>query len=150
MEWLGYPDGLLTPSLEARLDVIRLIRRVKPDLILTHRPADYHPDHRYTGQLVQDAAYMVTVPRIAADTPTLTTNPIFGYLSDRFQKPTPFVPDVVVGIDAEMDRIADALDAHESQFYEWLPHNMGILAQVPADESERNVGFATGSLATIA
>ncbi len=137
VEWLGYPDGLLVPSLEARLDVIRLIRRVKADLVLTHRPADYHPDHRYTGQLVQDAAYMVTVPRIASDSPPLTTNPIFGYLSDRFQKTSLFVPDVVVGIDSEMDRVADALDAHESQFYEWLPHNMGILGQVPTDPAER-------------
>jgi hypothetical protein len=104
---------------------------------LTHRPADYHPDHRYTGQLVQDAAYMVTVPRIASDTPPLTTNPIFGYLSDRFQKPAPLDPQVIVGIDEVIDEIADALDAHESQFYEWLPHNMGILGQVPTDPAER-------------
>jgi LmbE family N-acetylglucosaminyl deacetylase len=137
VEMLGYPDGLLTPSLEARLDVIRLIRRVQPDLVLTHRPADYHPDHRYTGQLVQDAAYMVTVPRIASDTPALSRNPIFGYLSDRFSQPVPFRPDVVVPIDSVLDRVIDSLDAHESQFYEWLPFNMGIIEQVPADPAAR-------------
>jgi LmbE family N-acetylglucosaminyl deacetylase len=137
VEFLGYPDGLLMPSLEARLDVIRLIRRTRADLVLTHRPADYHPDHRYTSQLVQDAAYMVTVPRIAPDAPPLSTNPIFGYLSDRFQKPVPLEPQVIVGIDDQIDRITDALDAHGSQFYEWLPFNMGILGQVPTDPAQR-------------
>jgi LmbE family N-acetylglucosaminyl deacetylase len=137
VEWLGYPDGLLTPSLEARLDVIRLIRRVQADLVLTHRPVDYHPDHRYTGQLVQDAAYMVTVPRIAPDTPALRQNPIFGYLSDRFVKPTAMSLDVVVGVDNQAEAMLDSLDAHESQFYEWLPYNMGILAEVPQDKQAR-------------
>ncbi len=59
-----YPDGQLLPTLEARKQVIRLIRQFSPDLLLTHRPNDYHPDHRYTSQLVQDAAYLVTVPNI--------------------------------------------------------------------------------------
>jgi LmbE family N-acetylglucosaminyl deacetylase len=137
VEWLGYPDGLLVPSLEARLDVIRLIRRTKADLVLTHRPADYHPDHRYTAQIVQDAAYMVTVPRIAPEVPILKHNPIFAYFHDRFTKPTPFTPHVVVPVDDYVERIVHSLDAHASQFYEWLPHNMGILNQIPTDPNAR-------------
>jgi LmbE family N-acetylglucosaminyl deacetylase len=137
VEFLDYPDGHLQPTLEARLDVLRLIRRRRPDLVLTHRPNDYHPDHRYTSQLVQDAAYMVTVPSVAPETPHLHSNPVFGYLSDRFRKPIPFEAHVIAPVDAVIDRIVDALDCHASQFYEWLPFNMGILGEVPADAGER-------------
>jgi LmbE family N-acetylglucosaminyl deacetylase len=55
-------DGELLPNLGNRRQVIRLIRSFHPDLVLTHRPNDYHPDHRYTSQLVQAAAYLITVP----------------------------------------------------------------------------------------
>jgi len=63
-EVLGNRDGRLQPTLEARFELIALIRRYQPDLILTHRPNDYHPDHRATSTLVCDAAYMVIVPHI--------------------------------------------------------------------------------------
>ena len=52
-------DGELEPTLENRKKVVRAIREWKADVVISHRPWDYHPDHRYTGILVQDAAYMV-------------------------------------------------------------------------------------------
>ena len=55
-------DGELLPTLGNRKAVVRLIREWKADVVVGHRPFDYHPDHRYAGILVQDAAYMVTVP----------------------------------------------------------------------------------------
>ena len=111
-------DGELLPTLEARKAVVRLIRHWKADVVLSHRPNDYHPDHRYTGVLVQDAAYMVTVPFFCPDTPHLTTNPAFMYYADRFQEPTPFLPDVVVSIDDVVERKLDALGIMVSQFFE--------------------------------
>lgn len=134
---LDHPDGRLLPTLEARLDILRLIRREQPDLVLTHRPNDYHPDHRYTAQLVADAAYIVTVPAVAEDVPPLTGNPVFGYLSDEFTKPCPFAPDVVVDVDSEVDAVVRMLDCHVSQVYEWLPFNMGFLDRVSPDPDER-------------
>ena len=82
-------DGELMPTLENRKDVVRLIRDFKADIVIAHRTNDYHPDHRYTGILVQDAAFMVTVPFFCPDVPHLTTNPVFLYHSDKFQKPSP-------------------------------------------------------------
>ena len=67
----SFPDGALQPTLEVRELVIREIRAFRPDLVLTHRPNDYHPDHRAVGQVVQDASYMVTVPLVAPDVPAL-------------------------------------------------------------------------------
>jgi LmbE family N-acetylglucosaminyl deacetylase len=135
-------DGELLPTLDKRLEVIRLIRAFRPDLVLTHRPNDYHPDHRYTSQLVQDAAYMVTVPAIAADAPHLERNPVIAYLADDFQKPYPFQPAVVVDVGGVMDKIVAMLHCHASQFYEWLPYNGGYLDQVPADEDSRRAWLA--------
>ena len=103
-------DGYLQPTIEARFEIIKLIRRFEPDLILTHRPNDYHPDHRYTSQLVCDAAYMVTVPPIVPDVPALRENPVIAYLSDHFTRPYPFSPSVVIDIEPVWDRLIDALD----------------------------------------
>jgi LmbE family N-acetylglucosaminyl deacetylase len=86
------PDGALLPTLEIRSQAIRLFRSFRPDLVLTHRPNDYHPDHRYTSMLVQDAAYMVTVPAVVPDLPHLPRDPVIAYLPDHFQKPSPFQP----------------------------------------------------------
>ncbi|MDD9975160.1 MAG: PIG-L family deacetylase [Candidatus Poribacteria bacterium] len=141
-ELLDNHDGELMPTLENRYKIIRTIREFRPDLIMTHRPNDYHPDHRYTSTLVQDAAYMVTVPNICALTPHLRKNPVIVYLSDGFMKPYPFTPDVVVGIDAVVEQKIDMLHCHVSQFYEWLPYNSGTLDAVPTDESARRAWLA--------
>ena len=130
-------DGELLPTLEVRQQIIRLIRQWNADLVLSPRPVDYHPDHRYTGILVQDAAYMVTVPDICPDTPALRKNPVFMYFQDGFQKPNPFTADIAVAIDDVIDRKMSMLDAHVSQMYEWLPWHAGKLDQVPMDPAPR-------------
>ncbi|RKU26599.1 GlcNAc-PI de-N-acetylase [Candidatus Poribacteria bacterium] len=136
-ELLDIHDGELVPSLENRYVIIRNIRLYKPDIIMTHRPNDYHPDHRYTSMLVQDAAYMVTVPNICAQTPHLKKNPVILYLSDGFSKPYPFTPDVVIGIDSVVNKKIDMIHSHTSQIYEWLPYNNGTLESVPENSDDR-------------
>jgi LmbE family N-acetylglucosaminyl deacetylase len=111
-------DGELLPTLENRRTLVRLIREWKADIVLSHRPNDYHPDHRYTGVLVQDAAYMVTVPFFVPEVPPLQKNPVFFYCQDRFQKPNPFASDVVVAVDSVMSKKLDALGVMISQFAE--------------------------------
>jgi LmbE family N-acetylglucosaminyl deacetylase len=130
-------DGELLPTLAVREQIIRQMREWDADLVLAPRPNDYHPDHRYTGILVQDAAYMVTVPNIAPDTPALRKNPVFMYYQDGFQKPAPFTPDIAVSIDDVIEKKIDMLDAHVSQMYEWLPWHDGALDRVPADAAAR-------------
>ncbi|HTM56729.1 MAG TPA: PIG-L family deacetylase [Pirellulales bacterium] len=117
-EVLDIHDGELLPTLENRRTLTRLIRNWKADVVMSHRPNDYHPDHRYTGVLVQDAAFMVTVPFFCPDTPPLAKNPVFFYYSDNFQKPNPFTPDVIVAIDDVLDKKIDAVHALPSQVYE--------------------------------
>ncbi|MBM3442602.1 MAG: PIG-L family deacetylase [Bacteroidetes bacterium] len=130
-------DGMLTPSLEVRLQLIRKIREWKAEVVIAPRPNDYHPDHRYTGILVQDAAYMVAVPNIAYDVPALQKNPVFLYARDNFQRPNPFRPDIVVDITTVYKKKIYGLDAHVSQFYEWNPWIGHYEAEVPSGKEER-------------
>ena len=147
-EVLDNHDGKLLPTLEVREQVIREIRQWNADMVIAPRPNDYHPDHRYTGVLVQDASYMVIVPDLVMDTPALKRNPVFLYYSDRFTRPEPFRGDIVVSIDDVFEKKIDMLDAHVSQFYEWLPWTEGLLEQVPKDPAERKHWLAKGPLAT--
>jgi len=130
-------DGQLMPTYENRLQVIRLIREQKADIVIFPRPYDYHPDHRYCGTLVLDAAYMVTVPKILPEVPFLEKNPVFLYTYDHFVHPEPFEADVCVDIDDVIEKKIDMYHQHTSQMYEWLPFNRGQLDQVPATEKER-------------
>jgi len=142
-------DGLLMPSIEVRLEIIRKIREWNADVVIAPRPNDYHPDHRYTGVLVQDAAYMVSVPNIAPDVPALKKNPVFLYYQDHFQRPNPFRPDIAVDITSVYDKKVSGLDAHESQMYEWLPWIGHYLDQVPKDKNERIQWLAKQRAGTI-
>ena len=137
-------DGELTPTLENRKKIIRLIREFSADIVITHRSNDYHPDHRNTSQLVLDAAYMVTVPNICPETPVLKKNPVFLFTADNFSKPTLFKPDVVVGIDETIEKKIDMYDCHVSQMYEWLPWNNGTIDQVPGGKAQRREWMAKG------
>ena len=130
-------DGELLPTLDIRLQIIRKIREWNADVVIAPRPNDYHPDHRYTGVLVQDAAYMVAVPNVAPDTPPLKKNPVFLYFQDFFQRPNSFLPDIAIDITSVFDQKIYALDAHQSQFYEWLPWIGGYLDQVPKNSADR-------------
>lgn len=134
---LDHHDGELMPTLDIRLEVIRLIRNWNADVVIGPRPYDYHPDHRNTAILVQDAAYMVIVPNVAPDVPPLKKNPVFLYTEDRFQKPYPFRPEIAVDITSVLDQKIYAMSAHESQFFEWLPWTSGRLDQVPKTDEER-------------
>ncbi len=135
-------DGELLPTLDVRLQVIKKIREWNADVVMAPRPNDYHPDHRYTGVLVQDASYMVAVPNVAPEVPALTKNPVFLYFQDGFQRPNPFRPDIAVDISDVYPQKIHAMDAHTSQMYEWLPWIGHYLQDVPANEAEREKWLA--------
>ena len=117
-EVLDIHDGELMVTMENRRTICRLIREWRADIVISHRPNDYHPDHRYVGVLVMDAAYMVTVPFFCPDTPYLTKNPVFLFGEDEFKRPNPFTPDIAIDITDVIERKLSAMAALESQFYE--------------------------------
>lgn len=136
-EVLENHDGELLPTLEVRSQIIRLIRQWNADIVLAPRVYDYHPDHRYTGVLVQDAAFMVQIPMVVTDAPALRRNPVFLYYEDNFQKPQPFQPDIAINVDDVWSKKIDAFEAEESQFYEAQPKCWGGGVDVPTGKVER-------------
>lgn len=115
---LDLHDGELMPSLENRRTITRIIREWQADVVIAPRPWDYHPDHRYVGILLQDSAFMVTVPFFCPDTKPLKKNPLFLYSSDGFQKPYPFKADIAVSVDESFEQKLDGLHELTSQAYE--------------------------------
>jgi LmbE family N-acetylglucosaminyl deacetylase len=136
---LDHHDGELMPTMELRREVVKIIREWESDIVLTHRPYDYHPDHRYTAMTVQDAAYMVMVPNFCPHIPALKKNPVFLYMMDDFTRPAPFRVDVAVDVGDVMDVKWAMIDAMDSQFYEWLPWIMKAPTMPPADAEGRRV-----------
>ena len=131
----GFPDGHLLPTLDVRERIIREIRTFEPDLVLTHRTCDYHPDHRAVGQAVQDASYMVTVPLVLPDVPHLQRDPVVAYMPDHFTKPLPLQADVVLDTGPWIETVVEMLAKHESQVFEFLPYNRG--RECPEDPAAR-------------
>jgi LmbE family N-acetylglucosaminyl deacetylase len=133
-DYIDNNDGELMPTVENRKKVIRMICDWKADIVITHRSNDYHPDHRNTSIIVQDAAYMVGVPLMVPDGEPLRKAPVFLYMADRFKKPAPFTPDIVVDITPVIQQKLNAICANESQVFEWLPWIDGYEASLPGSE----------------
>lgn len=131
------PDGALQPTLDLRYQIIREIRTFAPDLVLTHRTCDYHPDHRAVGQAVQDASYLVTVPLVLPEVPILQRDPVVAYMIDLFTRPYPLRADVVLDATPYVNTIVKMLACHKSQVFEFLPFNEGIADQVPQSDDEQ-------------
>jgi N-acetylglucosamine malate deacetylase 1 len=136
-EVLDIHDGELVPSLENRQKVARLIREWQADIVMGHRPYDYHPDHRYTGVLLNDTAVVVVAPFFVPDTPPTPRNPVYMNYSDAFQDPKPFTPTIVVGIDAQADKKWKCIQAMPSQFGDKDSWQGRTLPNVPQDDRER-------------
>jgi len=136
-EVLDIHNGELEVSVFLRKWVIHIIRDFRADIVLCHRPNDYHPDHQAVGTLVQQAVYVVTVPNVLPLTPHLQRPPVLGYFFDTFTDPTPYVPTVAIDTDDVFERKLEMVHCHVSQMYEWLPYNGGQLDSVPEGDAER-------------
>jgi N-acetylglucosamine malate deacetylase 1 len=136
-EVLDIHDGELVPSLENRKTVGRLIREWQADIVMGHRPYDYHPDHRYTGVILDDTAVVVVAPFFAPDTPPTVRNPVYMYYSDGFLKPYPFDPAIVVSIDEVAEQKWKCISAMPSQFGDRDSWQARTLPNVPQDDRGR-------------
>ena len=137
-ESLDINDGYLTTEIHNRERMMRAIREFAPDVIITHRPCDYHPDHRNTGILVQDCSYLLRVPNFLPTVPVMEKLPLIFYMHDTFKKPYPFKADVAIDIDDVWEQRLRAYAQHESQVFDWLYWVDGIDPEtLPKDEEGR-------------
>lgn len=111
--WMGIPDGGLRVNDEYLHQFVEVIRRTKPDVILTHPDKDYHPDHRYTHQLVLDAAQLARTRNYPTDLePHRAVVPIGFYEGPRGLG---FLPEDYVDITETFDKKVEMLSKHRSQ-----------------------------------
>jgi len=136
-EVMDIADGMLEANLVSRHRLMAVIRLFAPDVIVTHRPNDYHPDHRATGLLVQDCSYLMMVPNVCPEVPPLRKQPVILLACDGFQKPCPFQADIAVSIDETIDAKTDMLCCHRSQVFDWLLWIEGRSDLLSAGEDEK-------------
>ncbi|NMC81674.1 MAG: PIG-L family deacetylase [Armatimonadetes bacterium] len=115
--WLGYPDEFLYDTAEARPVFIEMIRKAAPDLIITHTPDDYHPDHRAVSEAVFGASFVAAVPNVLTNTEVAPTIPPLYYMDSLGG--VGFMPTDYVDITDTFDAKVRALECHESQMV-WL------------------------------
>jgi LmbE family N-acetylglucosaminyl deacetylase len=141
---LDIHDGELMPDLETRKKVLNLIRDWQADIVLSHRPWDYHPDHRASGKLAEDAAVIVAAPFFAPYTPPTPRNPIFLFYSDPFLKPYPFDPIIAIGIDEVAEKKWECISSMPSQFGDADSWQAKTRPDVPADDVGRKAFLIEG------
>jgi LmbE family N-acetylglucosaminyl deacetylase len=143
-EVLDIHDGELMPTLENRRTFARLIRNWQADIVMGHRRYDYHPDHRYVGELLDDTAVLVVAPFFVPDTPPTARNPIYMQYSDNFQDPKPFTPTMVVDIGTTADKKWKCVSAMSSQFGDRDSWQARTGANVPTNDKEREAYILEG------
>ena len=115
--WMGYPDEFLFSNEQTRLDFLNMVRQARPDVILTHAPTDYHPDHRATGGILWDIRVMTTVPNIKTQAPPCEKIPEIYYYDT--VAGIEFVPQYYVDISEAFELKKKMLACHKSQA-SWL------------------------------
>ena len=121
--WLGFPDELIFNDRETRLTFVDAIRQAKPDVIITHAPDDYHPDHRMVSSLVFDTSFIASLPNIKTNQPAHSIVPPLYYMDTLAGKG--FHPTEYVDIGSTIDIKRQMLACHQSQL-KWLKDHDNI------------------------
>ena len=116
--WMDFPDEFLFDDKATRMAFIEMMRKAKPDLVVTHPPDDlYHPDHNTTGKIVNDTGLMGTIPNIKTDSPPCLDTPYLCF-GDAVAGVN-FLPDEYVDISDVFEIKKQMLSMHKSQ-ESWL------------------------------
>jgi len=119
----SFPDLEVYADSASRRVVVEIIRKAKPDLILSHYPDDYMCDHSTTGRLVIDASFVASLPNYQTENPHTEVIPPI-YFMDAMAGVS-FEPTDYVDITEFIEEKGKALLCHQSQ-YQWLREHDGI------------------------
>ena len=120
---LGVPDCELYYNKESQDKVIDAIRKVQPDVIITHSPDDYMPDHVAVSQLVFSAGFNCSLPHYKTREPATNKIPVVYYMDTLVG--IDFLPTEYVDITDTIEKKQQAVNAHESQT-KWLKEHDNI------------------------
>jgi len=116
-ENLGFADGFFRNTKENQLEIIKILRKYQPDVVLCNAPKDRHPDHGRASELVSEACFYSGLVRIETEKDGINQElwrpkAVYHYIQDRF-----FKPDFVVDVSDFVDQKIEAIMAFSSQFY---------------------------------
>jgi len=128
--FLGYEDAMLVPDLAMRRELVRVIRRLRPDVVVCQDPTvrwvdqDYlnHPDHRAAGEATLDAVYPAARDRMTF--PELLAEGLEPHKVREVYLAGAKDPDVAIDITAHLETKLASLRAHASQIADWDPEPM--------------------------
>lgn len=139
--WMDVDDELSVVDLDARLQMVDVLRQTNPDVILTHNPDDYHVDHRNTGQLVFEAAPLSCVHRLKTRLPAISKQALIYYIDTLGA--VNFLPSEYVDISEVIVLKKEMVRCHRSQGA-WMKTATGFDMEDVVEHVSRVRGFAAG------
>ena len=115
---LHLKDGFVYDTPDSRTALIHRLRRLQPDLVITHLPDDYHPDHRATSSMVEAACLLSTLPNISSPSAPLKRTPVLYHAAPLHlvnHLGYPFIPSFGVDISTVIEIKRSMISAHKSQ-----------------------------------
>lgn len=110
---LKMADGFFKNDATHQLEIIKVLRELKPEIVLCNAVSDRHPDHGRAAQLVSEACFYSGLRRIETNQECWRPKAVYHYIQDRNLK-----PDFVVDVTAFIDKKMQAIQAYKSQFYD--------------------------------
>jgi bacillithiol biosynthesis deacetylase BshB1 len=123
-ENLKMRDGFFKNDEEHQLQLIKVIRKYQPDIVIGNILHDRHPDHGRAGQLISDACFLSGLVKIQTNDENGDVQPkwrpsyVLQFLQDRYQE-----PDVIIDITDAFEQRMEAIKAYTTQFFD--PNDKG-------------------------
>ena len=112
-ENMNFKDGFFENSEVNKLNLIKKIRRHKPDIVIANAPTDRHPDHGRASELVLDACFLSGLEKVDTEQEVWRPNAIYHYIQFMHLQ-----ADFVIDISKQMDKKLQAVKAYKTQFYD--------------------------------
>ncbi|MDA9555158.1 bacillithiol biosynthesis deacetylase BshB1 [Pelobium sp.] len=116
-ENLSFKDGFFKNDEEHQHEVIRAIRKYRPDIVITNAYYDRHPDHGRGSDLVNDSCFFAGLPKIITQDNGVNQEAWRPNLLLHFIQDTMITPDIVLDISEFMDEKLAAIRAYKTQFF---------------------------------
>jgi bacillithiol biosynthesis deacetylase BshB1 len=111
-ENLGFADGFFQNDKKHQLEIVKMIRKYQPEIVLANSIHDRHPDHGKGAKLVADACYLSGLVKIDTDQNAWRPKAVYHYIQDEYIE-----PDFTIDITPYFDKKIESILAFSSQFY---------------------------------
>lgn len=145
-ENLKLPDGQIRPDKEYVLEIVKMIRKYKPEIIFATYYHDRHPDHEGAGQIVKEAMFLSGLPKVETEydgkkQEAYRPKKLFFYMMTY-----DFEPSFIVDITDTFETKMDSIKAYKTQVYDPDSKEPETLISQPAffkmfEARARNYGF---------